>query len=365
MAPVLTPFVLAGALAAATGVMTVPSEPGVAPTPFEQLLDRVPATALDSDGAMLLYVDMDLAWQRAGVGEAEAERLERIGALADRTTWTQGPQLFAASSRLVAEARAEVGFTMFDIEREVAVLAPPHDLMIADTDVTPDDIATVVELDPMWSAELELVDTPYGAYFQWGTDPAAVHADRISPLRPLGQGGQLTLLGGDTAATVARTIDAADAEAILSTAAGATDSLLDAAPAAAAVVAVADDGDSEVLQLIASAALAFATESVPADIVLLQPYDSIVIVDLYAGAQTTTKVLLVHADEAAAAANAALAERAIAEGVDPLVRVPLAELLPGAGVSVDGSVVVVTLPFEGAYQQAQRMLIERTLFPSG
>ncbi len=365
MAPVLTPFVLAGALAAATGVMTVPSEPDVAPTPFEQLLDRVPATALDSDGAMLLYVDMDLAWQRAGVGEAEAERLERIGALADRTTWTQGPQLFAASSRLVAEARAEVGFTMFDIEREVAVLAPPHDLMIADTDVSPDDIATVIELDPMWSAELELVDTPYGAYFQWGTDPAAVHADRISPLRPLGQGGQLTLLGGDTAATVARTIDAADAEAILSTAAGATDSLLDAAPAAAAVVAVADDGDSDVLQLIASAALAFATELSPGR------HRPVAAVRQHRDRrplrrrETTTKVLLVHADEVAAAANAALAEQAIAEGVDPLVRVPLAELLPGAGVSVDGSVVVVTLPFEGAYQQAQRMLIERTLFPSG
>jgi hypothetical protein len=365
---------LAGAFAAAVGSMTVSTEPeSAALTPFEQSLDLLPATALDRDGAMLLYVDMELAWQRAGVGGDPDERLDNIGALIDLATWTQAPQLFSQRFALVDEARAEVGFTMFDIDREVAVLAPPRDIMIAETDVPPEEIAAVLEFDPIWSPELTMVDTPYGGYFQWGDDPTAQDLGRISPFRPFGQGGQLALLGSDADATVVRTVDAADVEAVLSTAAGATDSLLDRESIAAAVAGAA--GAAGVLQVIASEPVAFdpgsliirdpeEVETLLADMVLLEPYNGVVIVDLFDGAQTETKVLLVHADEAAADANADLAEQAIAEGFDPVTRQPLADLIPGAEVAAEGPVVVITLPFEGAYPRAHQMLVRRALFPT-
>ncbi len=56
-------------------------------------------------------------------------------------------------------------------------------------------------------------------------------------------------------------------------------------------------------------------------------------------------------------------EQALAEGVNTTTMEPLSDVFPGASVSTDGAVVVVTLPSEGAYRIAQRMLFERALFP--
>jgi hypothetical protein len=58
-------------------------------------------------------------------------------------------------------------------------------------------------------------------------------------------------------------------------------------------------------------------------------------------------------------------EQALAEGVDTTTMKPLSDVFPDASVSTDGAVVVVTLPSEGAYRIAQRMLFERALFPAG
>ena len=60
-------------------------------------------------------------------------------------------------------------------------------------------------------------------------------------------------------------------------------------------------------------------------------------------------MLLVHPDDESAEANAALVEQALAENVDLVSDQPLSELLPDAEVSTEGPVVVVTLPFDGAY----------------
>jgi hypothetical protein len=70
-------------------------------------------------------------------------------------------------------------------------------------------------------------------------------------------------------------------------------------------------------------------------------------------------------DSTFAALTDGVVMQAIAEGVDPVTREPLADLLPGSDVSVIGSAVVITLPFEGAYPLARRMLTQRSLFPSG
>jgi hypothetical protein len=370
---VLIPIVFAVALITGVGVATTPTDPAdTAATEFEEALDRMPASALDAESAVLYFVDMELAWQRAGVGTDVHERLDQFGSLVALPTWTQSPQLFNQFFTQVDEARAEVGFTMFDIDQEITVQAPPQHITIAETRVDAEAVATALESDPAWSSELSTVEYPDGGYFQWGDDPMALDLARISPMRPFGQGGQLAIVGSAAEATVVRTVDAMDIEAVLSTVAGRADSLLDGDFFATALPAL---GDGDVLQAMAvDEAIAFdpadlvlteaGVEALLADMILLHPYRGVVIAEIYNEGQSHTQVLLVHADEAAAEANAALAEQAIAEGLDAATREPLGELLPDAQVSTEGSVVVVTLPFEGAYPLAQRMLTQRSLFPT-
>ena len=369
----LAALAVVGALAPIVVGSTLPSDPeSPAQSPFEQSLDRLPADALDADGAALYYVDLEMAWERAGVGAEVEERFDRVGSMSTIPTWTQPPFLFAQYFAQLDEARAEVGFTMFDIDREISVQAPPNNVAIAEIRVSADDVAAAVQTDPLWSSQLTTIEHPGGAYFQWGDDPLATQLELRTPMRPLGQGGQLALIGSDSEATVVRTIDPADMEAVLSTAAGNGDSLLDDDFVAGAVAAI---GDDEVLQVMAideairfdPAALILtpeAIEEILAETVLLQIYDGLMIVDLYDGAETRTEVLLVYPDAEAAETNAALVEQALAENDDLVSAQPLSELLPGAEVSTEGSVVVVALSFEGAYPLAQRMLVQRSLFPT-
>lgn len=367
----LTPVVLATSLLAATGAATVPTGPdsGV-PTPFEQSLDRVPASALDADGAMVTYVDMDLAWDRAGVGADPDQRLGRVSALFDPATWTQTPQLFGQSAMLVDEARAEVGFTTFEIDREIAVLAPPRSMMIAETSVSPDDIAAAVQSDPLWAAELTTIETPDGAYFQWGDDPTALNVDRITPMRPLGQGGQLAVIADEPGSIVARTLEGADV--VLTTIAGGTDSLLDTDVFGAAAGAL---GKGAVLQAIGvpqpqlfdPAVVVLSTETIDEllqDVVLVPRYDGLLIAELYDGGRSQTELLFVYGDDAQAKESVPVFEQALAESVNTTTMQPLSEVFPDAMVESDGPAVIVTLSSEGAYRIAQQMLFERALFPA-
>ena len=55
---------------------------------FEQLVDLVPASTLEDD-ATLQYVDMDLVWDRRGVGDDPRERLDNLGGPADIATYSR------------------------------------------------------------------------------------------------------------------------------------------------------------------------------------------------------------------------------------------------------------------------------------
>jgi hypothetical protein len=358
----------------APGAASVPTDPeGGAPTPFERSLDRVPASALDAESAMVTYVDMDLAWERAGVGTDPAERLDRLGALVEVPTWTQPPQLFGQMAALVDEARAEVGFSLFEIGREIAVLSPPRDIKIAETTATVDDVTAAVQSDPLWSSALATVEHADGTYFEWGDDPSAPNADLITPMRPLGRGGQLAVVAGDTGSTVVRTLDAADMESVLTTMAGASDSLLDTEFFAAVVNAL---GDGDVLQATSlaqpqpldPAALLLTEqgiEEVLEQIVLVPPYRGVVIAQSYDGAQSSTELLFVYGDAAGAEASAPLFEQALAASINVTTMEPLGGFFPDATVSTEGPVVVVSIPSQDAYRVAQRMMFERSLFPAG
>ncbi len=370
---VLPSLVLTATLAAAATVTATTTEPDdTSLSPFEQSLDRIPASALEEAGAQLYYVDLEVAWERAGLAP-DADERERVRAMTTLPTWTQPAQIFGQRFVQAEETRAEVGFTVFDIDREITVQSPPHNISIAETTIHPEEIAAAVESDPLWSPVLTIVDHPDGDYFQWGDDPTAHDVQRMSPMRPFGQGGVLALIGSDAEATVVRTIAPGDMEAVLSTVAGRGDSLLDVEAFSAAVDAL---GDGDVIQVTAvDEVVAFNPidmrltpeefEAMGDTLVLLQPYDSVVIAELYDGAESHTEVLLVHASADAATDNAELVEQAIAEGIDPVTAEPLADVLPGAEVATVGPVVVVTLPFEGAYPRAQQMLMQRSLFPVG
>jgi hypothetical protein len=294
-----------------------------------------------------------------------------VSALFEPTAWTQTPQLFGQRAALVDEARAEVGFTTFEVDREIAVLAPPRSMTIDETSVPPEDIAAAVQSDPLWASELTTIETPDGAYYQWGDDPTALNADRITPMRPLGQGGQLAVVADDGGSIVARTLEGADV--VLTTMAGGTDSLLDTDVFGAAVGAL---GKGAVLQAIGvpqpqlfdAAVVVLNTEAIEEllqDVVLVPSYDGLLIAELYDGGRSQTELLYVYGDDAQAEESAPVFEQALADSVNTTTMEPLSEVFPDATVRTDGPVVVVTLPSEGAYRIAQQMLFERALFPAG
>jgi hypothetical protein len=369
-----TTTVVAVTALVAAGPSTVPTEPAGELSAFERSLDRLPASSLQRDGAILMYVDMELAWQRLGVGADQAQRLERIGNLITAEDSTELPQLFGAQFTQFDEATAEVGFSVIGIEREIAVQAPPNSIYVDEVSVSTPAIDLAVRTDPAWADELEVTESEHGAYYTWGDDPTAMEMTRMTPMRQFGQGGALAAIDDvdGAGATVVRALDPADVEAVLATMADATESLLDSALGSALADAVT--GDAAVLQMMAipqptlfdpSAIMPEAdVEALFADYVLLQPYEGVAIVELYDGTDAHTEVLLFNSSAGAAAANASFVEQALATNVDLISSEPLAGLLPDATVTTEGSTVVVTLSFEGAYPRARQLLLTRSLFPA-
>ena len=210
----IVPVVASTATTEPPSTAVADASPGLA-----EMVAMVPATSFElGSRAQLYYVDMSLAWERIGAGADPAERAEHIGELPVVETFSMGPQLFGTYGAMFDEARAEIGFTLVEIERELAVLSPPNDLFIDATSVSADVITGAMEADAMWSPDLTTVETDHGPYFSWG-DGTEPNPERISPLHPLGRGGQLAVLG-DGAATTIRTFDSADMEAVLETSAG-------------------------------------------------------------------------------------------------------------------------------------------------
>jgi hypothetical protein len=349
------------------GASTVPTEQ---PNEFARMLSMVPAASFaPGSNGELYYVDMTLAWDRLGVGTDPDERLEAFGQLGRQETFTICCNVFANRQADLEGARAEVGFSAVEIDREVAVLLPPNSLYIDETSVSADAVVSALETDPLWSAELTEVATDHGTYFTWGEDPGAFNPDRISPLRPLGRPGQLAVLGDDGATTV-RTLDPADVESTLAVVGGEGDSAATAGLAAPVVELLAGD---DVVQLVGTPRpVAFGPplnvtaeqlEALLEDFRPLHPYAGIFIVELGDGDHYWTEVLIVHADETAAAANEAIVADILENGVDQQTQEPIAEVFPDADVAPDGAVLRVTLPSPGSFVRAIRMLHNRALFP--
>lgn len=371
--PALAALLVASTAAAAHNTAGATSEPppsNAGDSGFTELLGMTPLAAVAREGVTIYYTDMTMHWERAGVGTDPEERLDSLIELNAPETFAIPPQLFGNLHADVEGARAEVGFSTFEIDRELAVMRPPHDLYIDVTTVPADTVIAAVEAHPLWADRLTVVETEHGDYLDWG-DGAPTDFTARSPFRPLGRAGQLGLLG-DPATTI-RTYDPAAVEAALAAAAGAADNATEH-PIVAALAGALEQ--RSVLQL---AAVTKPTSFVPpltatpeqierilAEAVLLLPYFGLAIVqsaDEDGGVHT--EVLLVNANEAHATENAALVEELLAEGVDMQTGQPFSELLPGASVAVDGPVVRVDAPADDAFPRLLRMLQSNALFPTG
>jgi hypothetical protein len=347
------------------GTISTGAEPE-APSDFHSMLDLVPASTFELGGnAFLSYIDMEAVWALAGVGPDRSDREEHLGDVAIDTGL---PQLFQNMWRETEGAEAEVGFSTLDIQREIAVRLPPQTLIIDVVDVDRDQVVAALESNPTWSPHLQEVESEHGDYYSWG-DGSTPHPDRRSPLRMLGQAGELAVLGESMVTTV-RTLDPLDMEAALATAAGEEESLATGLLLGPVIERLDDD---TVLQALSVPSPTVATPPIGASPELieellqqsLRPYLGVTIVELVSDTGRTSEVLLVHADAETASINAELAEQLLATGIEPMTGEPLADLLPDATVNVDGNVVSVVVPGEGMFRVLGEMLFNRALFPTG
>jgi hypothetical protein len=369
--------IAAGALAASTMATAAGARDFVTTTvgdttPFARMLQLMPEDAAVLGGSMTIqYTDIEALWRRAGVDGDADDRLAAFHDIAWIDTFPQPPIMFG--NRLPEQdPLSEVGFAFQHILQEIAVVDPPSNIVVVATNASSSDVVGALESDPVWSADLTTIGTESSPYFAWGEDGASVDAARISTFRPLGQPGFLAVLG-DQSATVVHTNQTEPMERALATANGAAPSLMESWLFEPVVAAVAG---REVLYAMAfpaptlpdPAAVIAADGSLAPELLdaatLLLPYLGIVIVgSTDGGGEVQVDIFAVHADDHAAD-NVASAE-AWLESESQRTGTPFSELLPGAQVSADGSLLRITASGQDTYRRAVAMAYTRELLPTG
>ncbi len=344
----------------------------VGENPFARMLELMPESAAVPGGSMTIqYTDLEALWRRAGVDGDADDRLAAFRDIAWIDTFPQPPIMFG--NRLPEQdPLTEVGFAVQHMLQEIAVVDPPGTIVVVATSASPSDVTGALESDPVWSADLTTVGTESSPYFAWAEDGTSVDASRISTFRPLGQPGFLAVLG-DQSATVVHTNQTEPMESALATATGTAPSLAESWLFEPVVDAVAG---REVLYAMAfpapilpdPAAVIAADGSLAPELLdqsaLLLPYLGIVIVgSTDDDGEVQVDIFAVHADERAAD-NVARAE-AWLESASQRTATPFSELLPGAQVSADGSLLRITTSGQDTYRRAVTMVFTRELLPTG
>lgn len=332
---------------------------------MEDLLARVPSAALESPDAILTYVDMAQVWERMGLADATSEaRLARLADLGSQESYVITPRLLGAGASVDAAIR-EVGFSLANIEREVAVDDAPTTIRIDEVVVNSDDIVAALRGDPTWSDAMTEVTSGDVTYFDWnGELGAEPQPDRRTALRPLGIGGQLQVLPLDAGGSlVVQTNEAETMESLLApgfAGVGATE------PFARMFTALAPNTVVQALvtrhhvsfdEMVGARAMEAAeADSARAATVLIEPYEAVLVAEVTDG--TTTNVVLELAYDSPEAATAAaqtvsefLAQPTTAGGT------PMADVFPGATASAAGSLVQVVVPGAGRLRNVVRALL--------
>lgn len=341
-------------------------------TGFAAMLADVPAAAVEGELPMLSYVDMELLWSQLGVApDADDDaRLDAYAATPANGRFVVPPRLFDQQSLMVDAAREEVGFDVLDVRRELAIDAPPSELRLVDVAVDAATIEEAVAADPTWRDRLRTVEHETGTYFDWtpgGDADRELETDpvRRTPMRPLGIGGQLAVEDRGDDVRVVRTKESTLMLAALARRDGDGESAAEEGPFAGADAAL----EGDVLQVVGVGGSIEGTPAglspeqqaqLDAQVVHLEPYQAILVAEIVEDEATRVEVVLLHDDEDDAAANEAAVRTLIAEGFTMSGR-PAADLLPGATVEADGTVVRVTTE-GGDLGHLYQALVRRDLF---
>lgn len=315
-----------------------------ATNPFIDLLDTVPASLVHTDGSLLTYVDMDLIWAGAGVSTDHDERVDsrELGTLPLRLA----PQFMIRGGLTEPdELRGEIGFDGFDVARTLEAGARPGNALIIQTSVPATTVIDAMRADPVWSPDLQEIESSVGEYFQWTDDPPATDFDRLTILHPLGQGGALSIVAGDPTTIVLATDPGVVTDA-LSTTAGDAPSAADDPNLGPALGII---GDHDITQAVVQSDLGDARSV-------------LVIAQLSDRGGGHTEILVVYPDADAADADAGVIEDYLRTAISPN-RWPIAELLAGATVEADGRVVRIVVPGIDSFRPAFDLLLLDGLLP--
>jgi hypothetical protein len=245
--------------------------------------------------------------------------------------------------------RDEVGWAPVDVDLAVEVQptedAVAYHAFIGDFDADAIEDAVTDEDNP-WSDELETVEHSGTEYYRWGDDEEQVDPERITVVRPLGQGGSMAVLDGAVLWG-----DAADAlEDGIDAATGATDRLADQEDLAP--LAEAMDGLGAMGALFSTDPAVFGGGRLPdlddvdatvPDDPVLDPYEAFA-----TGVRTgedgpQVLIALLHDDEDDAEDNVENLEEVVAEAVSVQGGQPWSELVSIDEVETDGPVLTAVL----------------------
>lgn len=251
------------------------------------------------------------------------------------------PLLFGNQQFQLAEARQEVGFTIFDEAEEASAGQMPGTVIVASvTGIDPAVIEAASKADPKWSATSTTATANGASFFDWGDE---LNVTGRTPMRPVGIGGQMQVAPGacwrgsgslvvrTTRRTVMDSVATADPAA----------SVRAAGPLAEAFARL---GDGVLLQAfgvagqVRSAAGTF-TSVVPTPSATIAGYSGMLAVQVADADAVHAELLIPFETADVAAAAGPVVEQWLASGTSLVRRTPIAEILPGASVTVDGTVV--------------------------
>lgn len=336
-------------------------EPGGRPDGIVAMLELIPNTA---DNRAFVEIE-DLALIRSGASiELPSDPTDEDQLASYVMEVTQGPGPFDARRPLLRAGlflqavgapaiadlplwRTAMGVGLTDLDGDALAGRPPDQLIVWRGAVEPNAVATAVQSDPDWSADLRELSHAGISYWCWTDDPAAFDPERRSPMRPLGRGGCLAAFDGEAY----RTITPEAMEAALEVRAGDAASLADHVPLRLAADAL--DREGPYLAHLTDDAASYAADRIPVDTGQDAFLDEWQAMGIGAGFDPDTLqeylvLVLVFPDEATAAANATILEETIRSGRQAIGGGrPWSEMIEGeVSVRSDDRAVVAVL--EGA-----------------
>lgn len=255
---------------------------------------------------------------------------------------------------VVDEWRAELGFSILNIDRDAVAGIPPRRIRIIDGSLDGGDVDRAVRGDPNYRDLLEVADRDGVSYYTWGAEAAADLARR-SAARPVGRGGQLAVVDGRAIWTFneAEMVSALDAHAGRSPSLADYDEFrllvanLEAAGAYSAVLSDAPPAAQDVVRQASARRPAAAQEAqrMLDEAGFLLPYTSFALgAALGDDGLPQAVVVLVHADESTARENAVRFEAIIEEGTSLFTGRRWSDIAAVESATSNGRVMVARLP---------------------